>query len=328
MPYGHKPRYHRRRTFRRHTRMPTRKAPKTVAIVAKKTHTAIRRRRPSNYKLTKPMRYLIDKRVNAHIEPITLRYSLYPVTTGAGYAAYTLRPEITDLSIVPVLPKIVQSHNTEDFAKQNGPVRMGNTICPKYLGITLTVFQDPSDTNQGVGAGDRGQIQPYILVGQMKDRKSFDAMSENSYDELVHTIWVAPDQFSTSDNIAPNVNSGEGHQFTGDRWQFLQGQLNKKSITPFFQRAPRLVRTVGYTSNPTPADGDAGWNCRYSGRTYKFRVPCPKHLKYVTNNDVYPCNFSPFCAIGFTYMNGAPPNEQAPLRCESSVKFVYTDVTH
>ncbi len=322
MAYGKFRKYRRKRSGRRSLK---RKAPPVKAVVPKRTRYSKAVRAPSRYKLSRPLRYLVDKQINRHLESKVIRFSAYPVTSGAGSAAYTLRPAITELNMAILVPQIRHANTIPDITAENGPVREGNQINPKWLSIIVTVFQDPSDTNQGVGAGDRGQIQPYIFIGESRSLKNVPALINNNWDDVKNNFWVAPDTFATPNDPSPNFYSGDGHQFEGERWQFLQGSLNTKALRPHMVKAPKLVREVGYTSNPVPGDGDAGWNSRYISRTYRCRIPCPKVLKYENNTSLYPQNFAPFMAIGFTYMNGAAPNEQAPLRCESQVKFIYTD---
>ena len=101
--------------------------------------------------------------------------------------------------------------------------------------------------------------------------------------------------------------------------------LNSKRFTKIAARSCFLTRDIGrYTDFGAEGGGYAG---RFAPtKTFTFRVPLPKQLKYANPADNYPSNTSmPWIAIGFSYTNGAAASAQAPLRAETSVSFAFTD---
>ena len=119
---------------------------------------------------------------------------------------------------------------------------------------------------------------------------------------------------------------GDANEFLGVRYQFINGQLNTDKFTPIKGgiRSPVLRRPWAGTFG-TSIDGGGAWTMPYAGTNMEFTVPMPKVLRYSEDGEDYPSHYNPFVAIGFSYENGAAPNEQAPLCCESSVIFTYTD---
>ena len=84
----------------------------------------------------KPVKRYIKKASLSQLETKELRYMLWSPTTGAGSSAYTLRNEISDLSIKPLLCPIAQS----DDAKANSPFRLGNEIIPVSLIVKVKLY--------------------------------------------------------------------------------------------------------------------------------------------------------------------------------------------
>lgn len=272
------------------------------------------------------MRSLVDRRVNAHLETRTLRTTLWHPSSGAG-TAYTLRNEITNLSCATLIPRIRQAVTIAGLAETDLPTRVGNQISPKSLFLKIRLFQDPGDTVQGMAGNDRAMIQPYVFVGTHKACKSHAEVTENNWG-ILNEFWRHSTPFSDTDQPAGGL--GDATSFTGYREHFLVGELNRTKFSPIKGgvKTFEMLRPLGWVSpfgDPASGYGAAGFTIPYTGREFTFNIPMPKILKYSENTDEYPANYCPFIAIGFTYMNGAFPSAQAPLRCESSVKFTYTD---
>ncbi len=274
-----------------------------------------------NYKLSTPMRTLVDRRVNSHMETKELRYLLFTPTAGAGSSAYTLRNAITDLSIKPLLCPITQDAE----AKGNSPYRLGNVIQPVSLTVRVKLYVSPADgATQGTGAADRGAIQPYLIVGHNKNIRDTVDLTTNSYQTTLDNFWRDTDGASTQE--AP-ADAGISSAFTGERSQFINGRLNTSIIRPIKGgvKQPILVRPVGFYQNPVVTEGGGGFATSHVERNYVFRVPVPKKLKFNNNNSEFPENYAPFLACGFTYVDGASASVQAPLRMESNVTFRFKD---
>lgn len=274
------------------------------------------------YRLTKPMRSLVDARVDKNMEIKTIKASLW-APTDSGYIYYTLRPAISSLNVATIIPRLKQATSVGNIANASDPVRLGNVICPKYCKLRLRLWVDQNDTTAGVGSGDRCTIQPYVFVGTCKAAKGYDKLTENTWGVL-QSFWRNSDPYSTTN--VPTGNMGDDAKFDGVRAHFTQGMLNTSKFAPIKGgvRTFELIRPLGYTVGDLTG-GAAGYTIPYCGKTLEFNVPMPQKLVYSDDAQDYPGNYNPFVAIGFTYMNGAAPNEQAPLRCESTVQFDYTD---
>ena len=280
-----------------------------------------------NYRLTAPMRLLVDKRVDKHLETKELRYMLFAPTQGAGSTAHTLRNAIAGLnndgSIRPLLCPIELS----DDPTANSPYRVGNSIHPVSLQVRVKLYLKSDEDPQGDGAADRGAIQPYLFVGHNKNIKNVVQLQENDYDTTVPYFWRGTSAQSTQD--LPS-DGGLAQPFTGERQQFIVGRLNTTLLRPIKGgvKSPVMIRDVGYYQNPLaagPEAGGGGFSNRHVERNYVFNVPVPKKLRYNQNTDLYPDNFAPFLACGFTYINGSAASIQAPLRMECNVTFRYKD---
>lgn len=274
-----------------------------------------------NFRLSAPMRTLVDRRVNKHLETKELRYLLFTPTAGAGSTAYTLRNAISDLSIKPLLCPITQS----DEPLGNSPYRLGNTIHPVSLTVRVKLYVSPADgATQGTGAADRGAIQPYLVVGHNKNVRDTVDLTANNYATTIDNFWRDTNGASTQE--AP-AEAGISDAFTGERSQYINGRLNTSIIRPIKGgvKQPILVRPVGFYQNPVVTEGGGGFATSHVERNYVFRVPIPKKLRYNNNNSEYPESYAPFLACGFTYVDGAAASEQAPLRMETNVTFRYKD---
>lgn len=315
MPYG-------RRNFRR-------KPIKRVRVVAKAKPAAMVPRRKSTkkayprYRLTAPMRALVDRRINRKLEPIHLRYSLTVPTTGAGDNAYTLRNEISGLSMIPILPMIKSAASSQEPWIPDAPFRRGNEIQPKYMYLKIRLYVDAGDTTAGASAGDRCAIQPVVFVGYDKEIRSYDPGGLQDVINNFWTSWANNGQYPTSVNAGSEAYDAD--KFRGSRAQFMHGQLNRKRLVPYLYKTPVLKRDLGYTYGDLTAGG-AGYAGNFLPEvTYNVKIPLPSTMKYDADA-YYPSNVKfPLLAVGFTYMNGAPPSQEAPLRMETSVHFCYTD---
>lgn len=314
MAYGKtsKKRYMRRKSPVR------RKTARLAAMVPKRKKRGLR---PAQVKLTRPMRTLVDRRVNAHLETYTTKNALWAPTDGRDTTYYTLRPAITELSVATIIPRIFQ-----DYDPNVGPYRRGNTIHPKFLILRLRLYVDQNDTVYGDQAGDRCAIQPYVFVGTHKGRKSYETLTQNNW-ECLADFWRCNTNFGTTDQ--PGTGYGEAKGFSGKRTDFVSGNLNSACFAPISggTKTWALTRPLAYAvpAGGVTASGGAGFAIPYNGREFTFKIPCPAKLKYTDDQSEYPSNFCPFVAIGFTYMSGAEPNDEAPLRVESNVHFSYTD---
>ncbi len=271
------------------------------------------------YTLTTPMRSLVDRRVNKHLETKEIRYLLFDPTSSAGDTAYTLRNEISDLSIKPLLPRLQQIEKPEG----NAPSRIGNTIHPVSLIVRVKLYLSPDDQSAGLGAADRSAIQPYLFVGHNKNIRNTENLAENNYGTTLPFVW----RFSNNSTQAQPADQGVSHPFTGARRPYVQGRLNTTLLRPIKGgvKQPVLIRPVGYYHAPDVPESGGGFATHHVERNYIFNVPVPKKLKYNNDMDLFPDNFAPFLMCGFTYVNGAAPSEQAPLRMEASATFKFKD---
>lgn len=277
----------------------------------------------AHLKMSKPMATLVDRRVMKKLETKELRYMLFEPTAGAGSTAYTLRNEISPLSIMPLLCKITQpDSNTEPLA--NSPFRNGNAIHPVSLQVRVKLYIKSDETPQGLGAADRGAIQPYLFVGHNKNIRNNVQLAENNFETTIPFFWRGTDQESTQQNPA---SAGISQEFTGERQQFIVGRLNTTLLRPIKGgvKSPVMTREVGYYQNPVASEGGGGFSNKHVERNYIFNVPVPKKLRYNQNDDEFPDNFAPFLACGFTYVGGADASSEAPLRIETNVTFRYKD---
>jgi len=290
-------------------------APKAITT----TKPAVKSKTPS-LRLTKPMKSLVDKRINKHLEIKELRYMLFDPTDGAGTTAYTLRNEISDLSIKPLLCPIPQDNN----ATANSAFREGNEINPVSMTLRVKLYIKSDEDPQGLGAADRGAIQPFLFVGHMKNVRNNINLTANNYDKLLPFVWKASAGASTQQT--PTLQ-GEAEAFSGYRDQFVLGRYNNSLLRPIKGgvKQPIITREVGYYQNPAPTEGGGGFSNKHVERNYVFNVPVPKKLRYTNNDATFPDNFAPFLMCGFTYVAGADPSIQAPLRIETCVHFRYTD---
>lgn len=274
------------------------------------------------YRLTKPMRSLVDARIDKNMEIKTIKASLW-APTDAGYTYYTLRPAINSLNVATIIPRLKQATTVGDIANASVATRLGNVICPKYCKLRLRIWVDQNDTTYGTGSGDRCTIQPYVFVGTCKAAKGYAKLTENTWGVL-KSFWRTFDPYSITNS--PTGGFGDDTDFDGVRAHFTQGCLNTSKFAPIKGgvRTWELIRPLGYAVGDITAGG-AGFTIPYCGKTLEFNVPMPQKLVYSDDGEDYPASYNPFVAIGFTYMNGAAPNEQAPLRCESTVQFDYTD---
>lgn len=268
----------------------------------------------------KPVKNYIKKASLSQLETKELRYMLWSPTAGAGSSAYTLRNEISNLSIKPLLCPIAQS----DDAKANSPFRLGNEIIPVSLTVKVKLYLKSDEDPQGLGAADRGAIQPFLFVGQDKNTRNVINLTANDYNKILPFVWRKTNGLSTQETP---VEGGEVSAFTGSRMEFVTGRYNDSLLRPIKGgiKTPVITREVGYYQNPAPTEGGGGFSNRHVERNYVFNVPCPKKLKFTNNEAQYPDNFAPFLMCGFTYIAGADPSTQAPLRIESCVHFKYKD---
>jgi hypothetical protein len=315
--------------------MITRSRARTRAAAAKKIQDVVRRKqsapraikatprikpKPMTFTLTAPMKNLVDKRIDRHQETIMLKNSLFPDTNNTQ-CWYGIKPYIDYLNVATIIPRISQSSEAE----ANVNIRKGNSICPKYCYVKLRLWVDQNDTTYGLGAGDRCAITPYIFVGNHRSRKAYDVLTQNNW-ECLADFWRCNGPFGTTNSPAAE-GMGDSKGFNGKRYQFNQGKLNTEKFMPVKGgvKSFNMTRPLGYAVLNDPLAGGAGFAIPYNGREFYIKVPMPAKLKYTDNTSEYPSNHCPFVAIGFTYMSGAAPNDETPLRVESTCTFAYTD---
>ena len=287
---------------------------------AAKTIQARYRFKRAQKKIPKTVQRYVKKTALNQLETKELRYMLWTPTAGAGSAAYTLRNEISDLSIKPLLCPIIQS----DVAVANSPFRYGNEIIPVSLIVKVKLYLKSDEDPQGTGAADRGAIQPFLFVGHDKNTRNVVNLTANNYNKILPFVWRKTDGLSTQQSP---TDGGEVGAFTGNRGEFVTGRYNDSLLRPIPGgiKTPVITREVGYYQNPAPTEGGGGFSNRHVERNYVFKVPCPKKLKFTNNDATYPDNFAPFLMCGFTYVGGADPSIQAPLRIETAVHFKFKD---
>lgn len=297
---------------------------------------ALKRKRPkraarpaAGLTLSRPMRTLVDARVNKHLEVKTVKAYLFPPTQVAGVfnkTYYTLRANITDLSVATIIPRICLADDGREIADPDNPTRIGNKIKPVSCYLRVRLYLDSQDTVEGVGAGDRSAIQPYLFIGYNKAAKSFNELTESNWGATVDRFWrsAGKHQMMPTTDV-PNSLLGEDGPFDGNRGTFLLGNLNTSLLHPYHIRTPELIRPYGDAIGD-PTTGYAGFAGNFlAQKEYTFKIPMPSVLTYSQGDDCFPTNTMPFLACGFTYMNGAQPSGQAPLRIETCVTFKFTD---
>lgn len=257
-----------------------------------------------------PVRSLVDRRIDSKFETKYLRYNLFQ-------QGKTMANEIGKFNVATILPKITQG--SQPFA--NTAFRTGNSISPKYLTLRVRLIIPSNEMESGTGAADRGGIQPYVFVGQHRDRRSYEALTENNW-SCLDQFWEKTLGYSTSTNP---TEGGAMTRFTGDRPEFLNGVVNKAKFVPMFQKSPKLLRDVIYWHAPLEPESGGGGSNRLVYKELSFNIPIPKTLKFSDNTSTYPTNFMPFLGIGFTYMNGASPSPVEVLHVEANAVLAYTD---
>lgn len=310
-----------RRTFRRKSeKKSTTYRKKTTGGLVRKTYKP--KPKAVRFALTKPMRHLVDARVDKNLEVKTVKAALWN-PTDANFIYTTMRPAITALSVATLIPRLKQASVVSDIANASVPVRLGNVIHPKYCKLRLRIWVDQNDTTYGIGAGDRCTLQPYIFIGTCKSAKSYSQLIANNW-AILRELWRNFTPYATTN--APTAEFGDAVPFDGVRSHFTQGCLNTSKFQPIKGgiKTFELIRPLGYAVGD-PTTGSAGFTIPYCGKTMEWNIPMPQKLVYSDDIEDYPAAYNPICCIGFTYMNGAAPNEQAPLRVESSLQFDYTD---
>jgi len=326
--------YATRKRYGRRRAAPVRRKAKPAAMARRKRATGSRRAPAAGLRLTRPMRALVDRRVDKKLETRVIKFSAFPVTHGGGSNSYSFQNAITTLSIGQLIPKIesVPSGSTTSFVVPNQPYRVGAKINVRWLTVRVRVYTDygvDSILGQVSGADslDRSQIEPYILLFKDKERR-MDPADSTGIAAALAELWYAPCSANTPAypvGADPPVHTAVSGPFTGERDNFKHGWLNSKRFTKIAARSCFLTRDIGrYTDFGAEGGGYAG---RFAPtKTFTFRVPLPKQLKYANPADNYPSNTSmPWIAIGFSYTNGAAASAQAPLRAETSVSFAFTD---
>lgn len=296
-------------------------AAKAQARAAKTIQNRYRMKKMTASKsIPKPVKRYIKKASLNQLETKELRYMLWTPTTGAGSAAYTLRNEISELSIKPLLCPILQG----DAPVANSPFRFGNQIVPVSLTVYVKLYLKSDEDPEGLGAADRGAIQPFLFVGHSKNTRNNVNLTANNYNKILPFVWRKTDGLSTQENP---TDGGEVSSFTGERGDFVNGRYNDSLLRPIKGgiKTPLITRDVIYYQNPAATEGGGGGSNRHVERNYVFRVPVPKKLNYTNNDATFPDNFAPFLMCGFTYVGGAAASNQAPLRIETSCRFKYKD---
>jgi hypothetical protein len=277
------------------------------------------------------MRTLLDARINRHLEVKTIKCALFTPTSGGSHDTfYTLRPEISLYSVATLIPRIRLASSAAEIANPDAPMRVGSQIKPLSCFLRVRLYLDNQDTIQGNGAADRAAIQPVLFVGYNKAAKSYEDLTANNWDATIDRFWrsggkfISGSPFPTTD--APQGKFGFDGPFTGERRNFILGEPNSDLLHAYHYKAPQMIRPVGWYQNPVVEEGGGGFAGQFlTQKEYTFKIPMPSTLNYSNPSDEYPTNTMPFLACGFTYMNGAAPNEQAPLRIETALTFKFTD---
>ncbi|MBA7710574.1 hypothetical protein ES703_119517 [subsurface metagenome] len=275
------------------------------------------------------MRSLVDARINRNLEVKTVKAFLFPPTQVAGVfnkTYYTLEAEISDLSVATIIPRIALAKDGQEISDPDNPTRVGNKIRPVSCELRVRLYMDSQDTIEGLGAGDRSSVQPYLFVGYNKTAKSWQELTDHQWGGTVDRFWRSAGKHQSMPTTdVPNSLIGEDGPFDGNRGTFLLGDLNTSILHPYHVRTPELIRPYGDAIGDI-AGGYAGFAGNFlAQKEYTFKIPMPSVLTYSQGDDQFPTNTMPFLACGFTYMNGAEPSGQAPLRIEGVVTFKYTD---
>ena len=320
---------------RTRSRAPSRK--KLKALVRRKAPK--RKRAPAaGVKLSRPMRALVDKRIDRHLEETSVRYFLKPLDTSGGFptsnfeSAYTLRSEISGLNIFSLLPAIVQRVPGQASNElQNFPRRSGGEIRPKFLQVKIRLWTNPDVALFGSQANRFRELQVYAMIGHSKEFRNVPALKTNQL-AMEKSFWWRPTNPLGAQNLTPTQEdlaiTMSATNFDGSESGRLLGQLNTQRFTATHTWQPQINDGVAYgvdPDDPLALAGSVMVKTRFYQKT--FNIPVPKTMKYEASSDVYPKAFAPFLAIGFNPMNGrsAAGNNTDNLCMTASCKFTYTD---
>lgn len=310
----------------------SRKAP-VKAIVPKTKKRKMSKTPGRGLKLSKPMKALVDKQVNKHIEPVKLKYFLAPITGNvidAPFAtARVVKNFIDSSNMYLMMPSIVNRAGSTlaDAFLEDAPVRTGNDINPTYMSVTVKLQLLASLATDALT-----NIKPYILIARSKQfPNGSDVIDPANTAEIFKNMYMLPataTPFPTQTNLPATYNP---NGFTGTCADRILGYTNRDILSVMHQWEPTFndPTLLGTTTVPGPPPSTV-----LVGSTQKrlhmiqktFRIPLPKTMRYNTNTDLFPKAFAPILFVGWNSNNciDSPP-ATTQLVVEAHATFHYTD---
>ena len=244
--------------------------------------TVVRKRQAQNnyknLKLSKPVKTLVDRRINKSEETHTAYYLFRP------YQFTNLIADNPAQRIWQVMPNLARGTERTD--------RIGSEIRPYSLRIKGRVMI-PADQNPLLGNDDRAQIYIRLMVLSWKMCKNLDDVESN---------WTS----------GQNLNNfffkpGASGQAPTGLYSDMLLPINHDMLTTHFDKVYKMNRHYPFFPDPTSTSGAASQIP--VSKEFNINVKCKnKKLCYVNEADVQPSNFAPFVCALFCYGNGANPS--------------------
>jgi len=199
-----------------------------------------------------------------------------------------IRNNVVVQNIHPIMPPIAQESAAFAGSQQNQ--RVGNRIKPKSLRVDFIVTIRGENVNSN------------LLLCRMMVLT--DKSLKNSND-LVYNAAI-PQLGTPVDSLLFNYGNGTYGGFNGVPYD-VNWRVNTNRYNVISDRVLKLQKGYGQMPAPGNVVPYAGSVTTIDGhQTYKYsiNIPCPEFLKYESNTESFPSNFSPFWACGFCQPDG------------------------
>lgn len=230
--------------------------------------------------------------------------------------------------------KLIKKSISNEAEKKMAFTSTGQALSPFYPGILDSFnvrYLLPSITN-GTGPNERigDLIRPiYMTVKGFIRFNNATAGSQINFTNVMIRLIIASLKTTPSQDLvvgALNLSlqnllrrGGTNVPFTGyinDLWT----PINTELWTPHYDKKIRLTQPNFFT---TVGDQDLSGTVKI----FSIKVPLPKILRYIdgVNAGVQPTNACPMLMLGYSYMNGATPTQNAQCSISYEVNLAYTD---
>jgi len=248
------------------------------------------------YKLAKPVRTLVDRRIDRKVERGATTFHL------RRYQFTNLIADAPLLRLHTIIPDIAQGDERND--RHGTSVRLTNLYIKGRIDV-------PADDNPLLGNDDRAEIYVRMFVLSCRNYKSLDDVVAN---------WTAGDILNSrffKNNASDSAPTGLYVDMLSD--------VNREAFIVHHDRVMKLDRSLGYFPDPTSTSGAA--TQRPVSREFKIPLKVKnKVLKYWDPSQVQPSNYQPFVCCLFAYGNGASPSLSAVPYIEYMSKVSFKDM--